>query len=115
MRRLSGATERRKPLPLALERRRPRAFAEWRALRRWGKLPPWEQDVAGYLLRLARERAGLTQRQLAARLGVSQQAVAQAEQWNANPTVHFLRRWAASCGADLRIELQSASAPGPTL
>jgi transcriptional regulator with XRE-family HTH domain len=71
----------------------------------WGKLPSWENDVPGYLLRLARERAGLTQRELAIRLGVTQQAVAQAEQWSANPTVAFLRRWVAACGADVRIQL----------
>jgi len=83
----------------------PRAFAEWQTLRRWGKLPLREPAVPGYLLRDARERAGLTQKVLAQRLGVSQQAIAQAERWEANPTVGFLRRWAVACGATLRVEL----------
>jgi transcriptional regulator with XRE-family HTH domain len=74
-------------------------------LRRWGKLPEWEQGVVGYLLRLAREEAGLTQRELAGRLGVSQQAVAQAERWQSNPTVELIRRWAAACGATAKIRL----------
>ena len=44
-----------------LNRRRPRAFLEWRALRRWGKLPDREAEVPGYLLRIARENTALTQ------------------------------------------------------
>ena len=93
---------------LRLNRRRPRHFAEWRTLRRWGKLPPWEQDVAGYRLRLAREDAGLTQAGLADRLGISQQAVAQAERWSANPTVEQIRRWAEACGLTFRMVLEPA-------
>ena len=63
----------RSPLP-RLERTTPgppRDFAEWTTLRRWGKLPEAERDVPGYILRMAREGAGLTQRELAVRLGVS--------------------------------------------
>lgn len=91
-----------------ISRARPRAFAEWQALRRWGKLPPWERAVAGYLLREAREQAGLTQKRLGEALGVSQQAVAQGERWGANPTVEFMRRWADACGASLEIRFLSA-------
>ncbi len=87
----------------SVPRGRPRAFAEWRTLRRWGKLPAWERGVAGYLLRAARVEAGLTQRELAGRLGVTQQAVAQAERWQANPTVDLMRRWAEACGAVLEL------------
>jgi DNA-binding XRE family transcriptional regulator len=97
------------PTALRLSRARPRAFAEWQALRRWGKLPLWERAVAGYLLRGAREQAGLTQRVLGQKLGVSQQAVAQAERWSANPTVEFMRRWADACGSGLDIRFLSAS------
>ena len=82
-------------------RGRPRAFLEWETLRRWGKLPEWERQVPGYLLRGVRERAGLTQKELGLRLGITQQAVAQAERWDANPTVDLIRRWAAACGASL--------------
>lgn len=84
---------------------RPRDYVEWRTLSEWGELPEWELEPAGYLLRLAREEAGLTQAELAARLGVSQQAVSQAERWDANPTVGLLRRWAEACGADLKITI----------
>lgn len=85
---------------------RPRSFTEWKTLRRWGKLPPWELEPAGYLLRLAREDAGLTQQRLARRLGCSQQAIAQAERWNSNPTVDFLRRWSAECGQRLQVRIE---------
>lgn len=87
-------------------RARPRVFAEWQALRRWGKLPAGERSVAGYLMRQAREDAGLTQRELAARLGVSQQAVAQAGRWQSNPSVDLHSRWAAATGATLVLELE---------
>jgi len=98
-----------RPTMLHLSRARPRTFAEWQALRRWGKLPLWERAVAGYLLRGAREQAGLTQKVLGEKLGVSQQAVAQAERWSANPTVEFMRRWADACGSSLDIRFLSAS------
>ncbi len=92
-------------LPTGLTRRRPRRFAEWKALRGWGKLPAWETDPVGYHLRLSREKADLTQAELAKRLGCSQQAVAQAERWESNPTIEFVRRWAAACGTKARLEL----------
>ena len=98
-----------RPTMLHLSRARPRTFPEWQALRRWGKLPLWERAVAGYLLREAREQAGLTQKILGEKLGVSQQAVAQAEQWSANPTVEFMRRWADASGSSLDICFLSAN------
>jgi transcriptional regulator with XRE-family HTH domain len=52
-----------------------------------------------------REGVGLTQEGLADRLGVTQQAVAQAERWQSNPTVEMLRRWAAACGSTVEIAL----------
>ncbi len=95
--------------PQALRRGKPRAYREWATLRRWGKLPAWEADVAGYLLRATREGAGLTQSQLAAVLGISQQAVAQAERWEANPTFAFARAWARACGKDFKPAFQSSA------
>jgi DNA-binding XRE family transcriptional regulator len=94
-----------RPILGGLTRNRPRAYAEWQALRRWNRLPLWERDVIGYRMRSLREAVGLTQKALAGRLGVTQQAVAQAERWHSNPTVDFLRRWAAACGAGFEIRL----------
>lgn len=91
--------------PLRLNRRRPRAFAEWRALRRWGKLPTWERDVPGFLLREARESAGLTQKMLAKHLEITQQAISRAEKWNSNPTIGLMRRWLDACGQKLELAL----------
>ncbi|HTD53075.1 MAG TPA: helix-turn-helix transcriptional regulator [Thermoanaerobaculia bacterium] len=65
-----------------------------------------EDGEAGDLLRRAREKAGLTQTELADRLGHTQQAVAQAERAASNPTVSFLRRWARACGRSLSIRLK---------
>ncbi len=93
-------------LPPPPRRRRPRAFLKWAALRRWGLLPAWDEFTAGYILREVRETAGLTQSELAGRLGVSQQAVAQAERWRANPTAHFLRAWAEACGEELMLDFR---------
>lgn len=89
--------------PPSARRNRPRSYGEWKALVRWGQLPPWEPTPAGYRMREAREIAGLTQAALARRLGCTQQAVAQAERWNSNPTVEFLERWAAACGKSLKL------------
>ena len=91
---------------LRLRRTRPRAFAEWSALRRWGKLPEWEMQVPGFLLRLARTEAGLSQCEFAKHLGVTQQAVSQAELWSSNPTVGFMQRWIEACGRSLELGLR---------
>lgn len=91
----------------ALRRPRPRSFVEWSTLRRWGKLPYWELEPTGYLLRVAREEAGLSQRDLGARLGISQQAIARAERWDANPTVELIRRWSAACGRPVTIRFDA--------
>lgn len=86
-----------------LPRGKPRSYLEWKTLRRWNQLPSRERSVPGYLLKLAREEAGLTQIELSVRLGSSQQAVAQAERWKANPTVSFMRSWVKACGKELEI------------
>ena len=92
-----------------LKRSRPRSYAEWKALRRWGKLPEWETPAPGYVLRLAREEAGLTQGALASLLGVTQQAVAQAERWAANPTMAFVERWAEACGGRMVLRIEAVA------
>lgn len=100
----------------SLRRARPRGFAEWSALRRWGGLPYWEVEPAGYLLREAREQAGLSQADLGARLGITQQAVARRERWDANPTVELIRRWAVACGRPITIRFDAgdrATTPTP--
>lgn len=92
-----------------LLRSKPRSYLEWKTLRRWDALPGAERRIPGFLLRLARERAGLTQREMAARLGCSQQAISQAERWDSNPTVEFLEGWVRAAGQELVLDLLNAS------
>ena len=99
-----------RPRPLAelssgVRRRKPRTYFEWTTLRRWHALSAWEEEPAGYLLREAREQAGLTQSEMGRRLGCSQQAIAQAERWDSNPTVSFGREWARAIGGRLVLSL----------
>jgi transcriptional regulator with XRE-family HTH domain len=58
----------------------------------------------GLLLRKARLDAGLTQAQLAARLGLTQPAVAKLERRDANPTVATLDRALHATGHELSLE-----------
>lgn len=88
-----------------LGRRRPRDYEEWLALKRWGRLPRQEESVPGFMLRKAREGAQLSQRELAKRLGCSQQAISQAERWQSNPTVGFMESWARETGCGLNLEI----------
>jgi DNA-binding XRE family transcriptional regulator len=92
-------------LPPGIKRTRPRDYVEWKTLRRWGKLPYWEDVFPGYLLRAAREEAGLTVSQMAERLGCSQDEITQAEEPKSNPTVSFLKAWAEALGGRLDIVL----------
>jgi transcriptional regulator with XRE-family HTH domain len=89
-----------------MTRRRPRDYVEWKTLRRWGKLPLWEEVRPGYVLREARERAGLSQGELARRLGCSQQAVSQAERADSNPSAGFIEAWARALGGQLELEIE---------
>lgn len=56
-------------------------------------------------LRWARQAAGLTQTQLASRIGVSQQQVAKLERPGANPSIATLRKVADALGVRVRLEL----------
>lgn len=57
------------------------------------------------LVQEARERAALTQRELAERVGTSQPAIAKLEQGTTNPTIDTLARCARATGFELRVEL----------
>lgn len=113
MRVFRASSERRELPPLSPNAggRKPRDYVEWKTLRGWGQLPDWEESPPGYLLREAREGAGLTQAELGARLGCSQQAVARAERWDSNPTVGHMRRWGEACGASFEMHLSPHDGP----
>lgn len=54
------------------------------------------EDLVG-----VRKAAGLSQQQVAERMGVSQSAVSLFEHYDANPTLSSIRRYALAVGADL--------------
>lgn len=56
----------------------------------------------------ARARAGLTQAELAERMGTSQSAVARLESGKARPSVATLEKLAEATGSRLRIALEAA-------
>lgn len=63
------------------------------------------------LLRDARRRADLTQRELASRVGTSQSAIAALEQGATNPTIDTLRRCATAVGLEMYVTLEPLAAP----
>ena len=66
------------------------------------------------LIRDARRRAGLTQSELASRVGTSQPAIARYERARAMPDVATLHRIAEACGLELRLELHEPDAQRET-
>lgn len=55
----------------------------------------------GQIVREARRRAGLTQRELAGRAGTTQSAIARLERGSTEPAYDRVRRLLAACGFDL--------------
>lgn len=90
--------------PTSLRRRKPRSYAKWKILRQWEMIPPWEVNPPGFLLREARESAGLTRQRLASLLGCSEQAISRAERFHSNPTPEFANAWTATLGLELQAE-----------
>jgi len=86
------------------------AAAEWREdaafVREYEALED-EFALAAQLIE-ARARAGLTQAELAERMGTSQSAVARLESGKSLPSVATLEKLAAATGSRLRIALEAA-------
>jgi transcriptional regulator with XRE-family HTH domain len=59
----------------------------------------------------ARVRAGLTQAEVADRMGTSQSTVARLESGSAKPSLSTLKRFAQATGARVRITLETQSRP----
>ncbi len=62
-------------------------------------------SMGGDLIREARKRAGLTQRELAERAGTTQSAVARAESGRVDPGFETVRRMLRLCGFNLLVAL----------
>ena len=65
----------------------------------------------GIAIRDAREDAGITQTELAARMGVAQSALSRIEAGRANITVEMLSRIANALGAPLSVKLGAGEVP----
>jgi transcriptional regulator with XRE-family HTH domain len=61
--------------------------------------------VSWAIVQEARRRAGLTQRELAARAGTSQSAIARIERGRQLPSVETLQRILRACGLDLELRI----------
>ena len=70
-----------------------------------GKFDPAPTLAAG-LLRLARDKADMTQSELAAEAGVSQQSISSYETGRKEPTLPTLQRLLAAAGLEMRIRLE---------
>ncbi len=65
--------------------------------------------VAAGLVRLARIKSGLTQKELATRAGVTQQAVSAYETGRMEPTLPSLQRILAAAGFEMTVRLEPLS------
>jgi transcriptional regulator with XRE-family HTH domain len=74
-----------------------------------------ETPVPGHLIEAARRQAGLTQQELAARVGTSQPAIARLESGAINPTIETLTRCAEALGLSLRLSLAPVAHPDPVV
>ena len=87
-----------------------KAVAQWRkdpAFREAYEALADEFALAAQVIE-ARARAGLTQAELAERMGTSQSAVARLESGTARPSVATLEKLARATGSKLRIALEAA-------
>lgn len=67
------------------------------------------------LVQEARQRAYLTQRDLAERMGTSQSAIAKLEQGGTNPTIETLERCAEAAGFALKVTLEPLPVSDPVV
>lgn len=61
--------------------------------------------LGGDLVREARRRAGLTQRELAERAGTTQSSIARLERGRTNPSFELVLRLVRACGMDLHVQV----------
>jgi transcriptional regulator with XRE-family HTH domain len=78
--------------------------------RRFRAPEPKEAFAPAGRVREARERCGITQAELASRIGSTQPAIARLEAGGSTPSLGTLRRIAAALGLELVIELRARRA-----
>lgn len=82
-----------------------KAFADNPALQTAYKELEPEYEVIRQVI-AARTEQGLTQRELAEKIGIKQSNISRLESGNYNPSLDFLRRIAAGLGKELHIEFR---------
>jgi predicted transcriptional regulator len=90
----------------ALEKLKARLLANPKVKAEYDALAP-QFEIAAELLR-ARLRAGLSQTELAARMGTSQSAIARLESGDTLPSTKTLLRYAQATGSRVRVKLSAA-------
>jgi predicted transcriptional regulator len=93
-------------LTIPFEKLKARLLANPKVKAEYDALAP-EFEIAAELLR-ARLRAGLSQTELATRMGTSQSAVARLESGDTLPSTKTLLRYAQATGSKVRIKLSAA-------
>ena len=83
-----------------------RLLADPEVKREYDALAP-EFEIAAELLR-ARKRTGLSQAELAARMGTSQSAIARLESGQTLPSTKTLLRFAQATGSKIKLRLSAA-------
>jgi ribosome-binding protein aMBF1 (putative translation factor) len=91
---------------IPVEKLKARLLANPKVKAEYDALAP-EFEIAAELLR-ARLRAGLSQTELAARMGTSQSAVARLESGDTLPSTKTLLRYAQATGSKVRVRLSAA-------
>ena len=66
---------------------------------------------ASATIRRDRQRAGLTQAEVAERAGTTQSAISRLERSHVHPSLETLERLAKACGAEVELRLQAAPPP----
>ena len=93
-------------MSIPFEKLKARLLANPKVKAEYDALAP-EFEIAGELLR-ARRRAGLSQTQLAARMGTSQSTIARLESGQTLPSTKTLLRYAKATGSKFRVRLSAA-------
>ena len=63
------------------------------------------------VIQKTRQRAGLTQADLAQRVGTTQSAISRLENGHVRPSIETIERLAKACGATLELRLRTPEAP----
>jgi len=93
-------------MTIPLEQFKSRLLANPRVRAEYDALAP-EFEISGELIR-ARQRAGLSQAELAARMGTSQSTIARLESGQTLPSTKTLLRFAKATGSKVHLRLSAA-------